>query len=90
MVHFIYVLSINLLEYTTNVPSCIIMGDTIIEHKKAFLNSQIRILNTRLEPSRHWRDNLPIPEQGEIKGKVVQEVLHKRMLEAQNGGLWCF
>ncbi|MCJ1483115.1 hypothetical protein MMC06_003281 [Schaereria dolodes] len=53
------------------------MGDTIIEHKKAFLNSQIRILNTRLEPSRHWRDNLPIPEQGEIKGKVVQEVLHK-------------
>ncbi|KAL9121059.1 MAG: hypothetical protein Q9187_002387 [Circinaria calcarea] len=53
------------------------MGDTIIDLKKAFLNNQIRILNAPLEPPRNWRNNAPAAQQGELKEKTVQEVIHK-------------
>lgn len=52
--------------------------DTVIALKTSFLNSQIRILNAPLEPSRNWRDHGPAPQDGDLKERVVQEILHKR------------
>ena len=54
-------------------------ADTVISLKESFLRTQVRLLSQRLQPSRNWRDRAPVPEQGELKEKVVQEVLHKRM-----------
>ena len=54
-------------------------ADTVIDFKKAFLQSQVRILSAPLEPSRHWRNHASAPAEGELKEKVVQEVLQKCM-----------
>jgi len=65
--------------------------DTVISLKESFLRTQVRLLSQPLQPSRNWRDRAPVPEQGELKEKVVQEVLYKRMypssLEGFRGGL---
>lgn len=53
------------------------MGDTIIDLKQIFLNNQIRILSTPLAPSQGWHDNAPIPEQGVLKDKTVQDAIRK-------------
>lgn len=53
--------------------------DTVISHKESFLRTQVRILSQPLQPSRNWRDRARVPEEGELKEKVVQEVLRKRM-----------
>lgn len=52
--------------------------DTVISLKESFLRTQVRLLSEPLQPSRNWRDRAPVPEQGELKVKVVQEVLYKR------------
>ena len=52
--------------------------DTIISLKESFLRTQIRLLSQPLQPSRNWQDRAPVPEQGELKPKTIQEVLHKR------------
>lgn len=52
-------------------------ADTVIALKTSFLNSQVRILNAPLEPSRNWRNHGPAPPEGDLKERVVQEVLHK-------------
>ncbi|KAI9812899.1 MAG: hypothetical protein M1827_004417 [Pycnora praestabilis] len=52
-------------------------ADTIIELKESFLRSQVRQLSAPLQPSRHWRDFAPVPEEGDLKEKVVAEVLYK-------------
>ncbi|KAI4126824.1 MAG: hypothetical protein LQ347_004824 [Umbilicaria vellea] len=51
--------------------------DTVIALKTSFLNSQVRILNAPLEPSRNWRDHGYAPPEGDLKERVVQGVLHK-------------
>ena len=53
---------------------------SLIDIKKSFLGTQVRTLNAPLEPSRDWRDNASIPEEGELKDRLIQEVLQKRML----------
>ncbi len=50
---------------------------SIIDLKKSFLSTQIRTLNAPLEPPRDWRENCPAPDEGELKDKVVREVLQK-------------
>ena len=53
----------------------------VIEFKKSFLSTQIRILNATLEPFHDWRENAPFPKEGELKDKVIHEVLQKCMLK---------
>ena len=53
---------------------------SVIDLKKSFLSTQVRTLNAPLAPSNDWRENGPIPEEGELKDKLVQEVLQKCML----------
>ena len=53
-------------------------ADTVIALKTSFLNSQVRILNASLEPSRNWRNHGRTPAEGDLKERVVQEVLYKR------------
>ncbi|MCJ1250935.1 hypothetical protein MMC30_008163 [Trapelia coarctata] len=53
------------------------MGSTIINLKISFLRSQLLILNAPLSPSPRWGDARPVPEQGELKEKLVQEAVHK-------------
>lgn len=50
---------------------------SVIDLKKSFLGMQIRTLNAPLQPSRDWRENAPVSEEGELKERVVQEVLQK-------------
>ncbi|KAI9680677.1 MAG: hypothetical protein M1817_004117 [Caeruleum heppii] len=50
---------------------------TVIDHKKAFLSSQVRLLSVPLQPPRHWQDRLPTPDEGDLRGSVVGEVLYK-------------
>lgn len=53
------------------------MGSTIIDLKLSFLRSQLLILNAPLSPSPRWREAGPVPEQGELKEKLVQEAVQK-------------
>ena len=50
---------------------------SVIDLKKSFLSTQVRTLNAPLEPSHDWRENAPVPEEGALKDKTVQEVLQK-------------
>jgi len=45
--------------------------------KSAFLRSQVRQLSTPLEPSTHWRDLAPEPEDGHLSDKVIQDLVAK-------------
>ncbi|OQU97661.1 hypothetical protein CLAIMM_03556 [Cladophialophora immunda] len=45
--------------------------------KAAFLRSQIRLLETPLEPSTQWRDILPEPEEGRLSDKLIQDLVAK-------------
>ena len=60
---------------------------SVIDLKKSFLYTQVRALNAPLEPSRDWRENAPIPEEGELKDRVVQEVLYKCMRRIHTSSL---
>jgi len=53
------------------------MSSTIIDLKLSFLRSQLLVLNAPVSPSPRWRDAGPVPAQGELKEKLVQEALHK-------------
>ncbi|MCJ1410259.1 hypothetical protein MMC19_004344 [Ptychographa xylographoides] len=53
------------------------MEFTITELKKTFLQYQVRILNTPLEPSSSWLDNAPIHQEGELRNELIQEVVRK-------------
>lgn len=53
------------------------MSSTIIDLKLSFLRSQLLVLNAPLSPSSRWRDAGHVPEQGELKEKLVQEALLK-------------
>lgn len=52
---------------------------TITELKSSFIRSQIRTLSAALEPSEDWRQYGPVPEEGDISDKAVEEVLQKCM-----------
>ena len=54
-------------------------ADTVISLKESFLRTQVRLLSQPLQPSRKWRDRTSVSEQGDLKKKVVQDVLYKRM-----------
>ncbi|KAI9708885.1 MAG: hypothetical protein M1812_007848 [Candelaria pacifica] len=51
--------------------------DTVIETKSAFLRSQVRLLSNPLTPPRNWQDRAPASEDGDLREKVVAEVLYK-------------
>ena len=53
------------------------MTSTIPALKRNFLNSQVRILNTPLEPPEDWRETGPVPEEGDLDDKVVEDVVRK-------------
>lgn len=50
---------------------------SVIDIKRSFLNTQIRTLNAPLEPSHDWREHAPHREEGDLKDRIVQEVLQK-------------
>lgn len=53
-------------------------GQTIIELKKAFLTTQIRLLTAPLQPPpTDWQERLPEPEEGDLRDGVIRDVLHK-------------
>ncbi|KAI9705057.1 MAG: hypothetical protein M1836_006840 [Candelina mexicana] len=51
--------------------------DTVIETKGSFLRSQIRLLSNPLAPPRNWQDRAPAAEEGDLREKIVAEVLYK-------------
>ena len=54
------------------------MGDSSITSiKSAFIRSQVRHLSTPLEPSTHWRDHAPEPEEGHLSDKLIQDIVAK-------------
>ncbi|KAI9834327.1 MAG: hypothetical protein M1826_004253 [Phylliscum demangeonii] len=50
---------------------------TVIDLKKAFIASQIRLLSAPIQPPADWQDRLAEPEQGDLRESVIKEVLHK-------------
>lgn len=54
---------------------------SILDLKKSFLNSQIRILNATLEPSPDWSLDAPA-EHGELNDRLVKIILQKRAYSA--------
>lgn len=52
-------------------------ANTVIGLKESFLRNQVRLLSQDLQPSRNWRNRAPVPEQGDLSEKVVQDVLEK-------------
>ena len=56
------------------------VSPSVIDLKKSFLSTQIRALNAPFVSPSDERENTPVPEEGELKEKVVQEVLQKCML----------
>lgn len=50
---------------------------TILEHKEAFLQTQIRALTAGLEPAEDWRDYGKESDHGDLRDKVVGDVLTK-------------
>lgn len=52
--------------------------DTVLEAKATFLRSQVRLLSTPLTPPRNWQDRAPASEEGDLREKIVAEVLYKR------------
>ena len=56
----------------------------MIDLKKSFLTKQIRILDTPLKTSHDWRRNASASEEGNLKEKAVQEVVHKCTPNALN------
>ncbi|KAI9786997.1 MAG: hypothetical protein M1816_007749 [Peltula sp. TS41687] len=62
----------------TNTISASKPGQTIIDLKKGFLSAQIRLLTAPLQPPpADWQEQLPEPEQGDLREGTVREVLHK-------------
>ncbi|KAI9836515.1 MAG: hypothetical protein M1838_005012 [Thelocarpon superellum] len=57
---------------------------TVVDLKKGFLSSQIRLLHAPLQPPRRWQENLPTPADGDLRGSVVGEVLYKLNVIAQH------
>lgn len=50
----------------------------IIDLKKAFLTTQIRLLTAPVQPPpADWQEQLPEPEEGDLRESVVRDVLHK-------------
>ncbi|OAP58313.1 hypothetical protein AYL99_07403 [Fonsecaea erecta] len=45
--------------------------------KAAFIRSQVRQLETPLEPSTQWRDLLPETEEGHLSDKLIQDLVSK-------------
>ena len=50
---------------------------TVTDAKAAFIRSQIRLLSAVLQPSQQWRDFAPESKEGDLSGKVVQDVMVK-------------
>ena len=53
------------------------MTDTVPALKRAFLNAQVRNLSAPLSPPQNWRDGVPVPQEGDLRDKVVEDVLSK-------------
>ena len=55
------------------------MADTSIPAlKRAFLQSQVRILSAPLEPTEDWREQAgDVPEEGDLEDRSVDAVLNK-------------
>ncbi|KAI9823714.1 MAG: hypothetical protein M1832_002271 [Thelocarpon impressellum] len=51
---------------------------TVIDLKRTFLTSQVRLLNEPLQPPGDWQDRLAEHDEGELRDDVVAEVLQKR------------
>lgn len=52
-------------------------GSSIYDLKKGFLSSQLRILNTPLDPPRDWQEQIPEGEDGDLPEATVAQVLYK-------------
>ncbi|KAI9878051.1 MAG: hypothetical protein M1830_002066 [Pleopsidium flavum] len=63
--------------------------NTIPTLKTTFLRTQIRLLSLPLVPSPTWRSRAPVPEHGDLKEKLVQEVLSKLLLAEIDVGVVC-
>lgn len=50
---------------------------SVIDVKKSFLHSQVRILNATLEPPHDWNRHIPIPGESKLRDKAVQEALQR-------------
>ncbi|KAI9767782.1 MAG: hypothetical protein M1840_005463 [Geoglossum simile] len=53
------------------------LEDTVINLKKRFIASQVRLLNGALRPSRDWQENAPRTEHGDLSERIVGEVLYR-------------
>lgn len=51
--------------------------NSIYDLKKGFLSSQLRILNSPLEPPRGWQDQIPEGVDGDLPEAVVAQVMYK-------------
>ncbi|KAK2764371.1 hypothetical protein FQN54_009065 [Arachnomyces sp. PD_36] len=50
---------------------------TVAELKASFIRSQIRTLSAALEPTEDWRQYGPVPDEGDISDKAIEEALQK-------------
>lgn len=53
------------------------LEETIINLKKRFIASQVRLLNGTLQPSRDWREYAPQTEHGDLSERIVGEALYQ-------------
>ncbi|KAI9730872.1 MAG: hypothetical protein M1834_005590 [Cirrosporium novae-zelandiae] len=51
--------------------------DTVIEIKKKFLKTQIGVLSVPFQITSNWQDAVPVPEQGDLPERAVDEALIK-------------
>ncbi|KAI9802707.1 MAG: hypothetical protein M1825_002729 [Sarcosagium campestre] len=51
------------------------VAPTVIDLKKAFLTSQVRLLNAPPQPPRTWQDDLPETDDGQLRDNTVADVL---------------
>ncbi|KAI9799761.1 MAG: hypothetical protein M1833_003880 [Piccolia ochrophora] len=49
--------------------------DAVVDLKKAFLSTQVRVLNAPLHPPHNWQDQLDNPDDGDLRESTVTDVL---------------